>query len=224
MSFVRTDGVVRVRALPHPMPRYDFEPFFLDDPSDEALRWHASELVARAIRQAYENDLSMEGSEGLAPDWRLDWGQMIASGTYRRKVRELLADVPVERIEMALLRGFYKSVRDLLDLGDDALTIMMGTNVLDGLASEASGSLGRPNLRCQLVISDSSRDEAELAEELTRSHEGEDGDITLLSMRELGDGGCDMGPVGGAGATDGIDGRTGGGEKDDETDGEPDGE
>lgn len=141
MAYVRPDGRVRVRAFSRPVPRYDFEPSFVGEPDGEALRQQAVDLISRAICLADGDGLALEEGGAVDERWCLDWGQRIASGTHREEVARLLADVPPEYIEKILLRAFYRSVLEIIAVGEESLTCLMGIHAMDGLVTEASPEL-----------------------------------------------------------------------------------
>lgn len=138
MAYVRSDGKVRVRAFSRPMPKYDFEPLFAEEPDPVALRRQLADLITRAIRLASSEDLGLEEGEAVAPEWRIDWGQLIASGTDKATVEELLEDVPTQRIEKILLRAFYNSVLEIIDLSDGAIDDLMAVHSLNGVVTDVN--------------------------------------------------------------------------------------
>ena len=137
MAYVSPNGRVRLRAFSRPVPRYDFEPSFVGEPDGEALRQQAVDLISRAICMADGDGLALEEGSAVDERWCQDWGQRIASGTHKEEVARLLADVPSEYIAKILLRAFYRSVLEILALGEDSLTCLMGVHAMDGLVTDS---------------------------------------------------------------------------------------
>lgn len=134
MAYIRPDGRAKVRAFSRPAPRYDFEPAFLNEPDEVSMRRQLADLIGRAIRMADGEGLDLES--GNVPDeWRLDWGQRIASGTYRQEVERLVADIPAAYVEKVLLRSFYRAVMEMIGVGGESLTCLMGIHALEGVVS-----------------------------------------------------------------------------------------
>lgn len=146
MAYIQPNGRVRIRALSRPVPRYDFEPVFLGEPDEEGMREQLSDLISQAIRTADSEGHSLEN--GDVPDkWKIDWGQRIASNTYRQEVERLVADIPSPYIEKVLLRSFYRAIMDMIEIGDGTLTYLMGIHALDGIVSDATKEVDDIQLR-----------------------------------------------------------------------------
>lgn len=158
MAYVHPSGTVKVRPFSRPLPKYDFEPMFANQPDEVGLRKQAAILIARAIRMADSEGFGLEDGDSIGDEWKIDWGQRIASGTYRREVERLLADVPAERIEKVLLRAFYRSVMEMIEVGDDSLTCLMGIHAMDGLVTNSTAEYD------SLQLSFSKGDEIPLAD------------------------------------------------------------
>lgn len=111
---------------------------FLEPPDEVGLRKQAAALIARTITMAHREGFDLE--EGMAADdrWRIDWGQRIASGTCRQEVERLMGDIPTERIAKVMLRAFYRAIMEMVDVGDDTLTCLMGIHAMDGIVTDSA--------------------------------------------------------------------------------------
>lgn len=127
-----------MRPFSRPLPKYDLEPMFVEPPDEVGLRKQAAFLIARTIRMADGEGFGLEDGTAIDDKWKIDWGQRIASGTYRQEVERLMEDIPTEYLAKVMLRAFYRAIMEMVEVGGDTLTCLMGIHALDGIVTDAA--------------------------------------------------------------------------------------
>lgn len=173
MAYVQSNGRVKLGAFPRPLPRYDFEPVFMEPPDEAALYRQASMLVTQTIELMNKTSLGLEFDDEVSDEWRIDWGQKIASGTHRKEIERLVAEIPSRRVAKIMLRAIYRAAMEMINLNKDAFTRLMGIYVTDAITE------GRPNYDPLQLSFSRSEDEEE--------QEGEDEGGTAEELVEPGD-------------------------------------